>query len=85
MADNRPTDEVEGVYWPEAKLRADILPVTPETEPKGLLSAIESNHEVYIRYILCFAMIAAIFTHDLFMSSINLVVGAWQKGKITYI
>ena len=55
--------------------------VTPETEAKGLLSAIESNHQVYIRYILCFATIAAILR----MRSINLVVGAWQKGQITWI
>ena len=61
MADSRPADEVV-VYWPEAKPRADILPVTPETKPKGLLSAIELNHEVYIQYILCFATIAAIST-----------------------
>ena len=50
-------------YQPEAKPRADILPVTPETEAKGLLSSIEPDHEVYIQYILCFAMIVAIFTH----------------------
>ena len=49
-------------YWLEAKLRADSLPVTPETEAKGLLSAIGPDHEVYIRYILCFAMVVAIFT-----------------------
>ena len=53
MADTRPADEVEGV--------TDILPVTPKTEAKGLLSAIEPDHKVYIQYILCFAMIAAIF------------------------
>ena len=68
-------------YRPEAKPRANILPVTPETEAKGLLSAVEPNQEVYIRYILWFDTIAAILR----MRSINLMVGAWQKGQITWI
>ena len=68
-------------YQPETKPRVDILQVTPETEAKGLQSATEPNHKVYIRYILCFATIAAI----LCVRSINLVVCAWQKGQITWI
>ena len=38
-------------YQPEAKPRADILPVTPETKAKGLLSAIEPSNEVYIQFV----------------------------------
>ena len=41
---------------------ADIRLVTPSTLSKGLLSAIELDHEAYVRYILYFTMIAAIFT-----------------------
>ena len=65
MADSRPQTRLRVLlvgYRPEAKLRADILPATLETEAKSLLSAIGPDHEVYIRYILCFATIAAIFT-----------------------
>ena len=36
--------------------RADIRPVTPSTSFMGLLSAKEPDNEVYMRYILCFAM-----------------------------
>ena len=36
---------------------------------------------IIIRYMLCFAVIAAI----LCMHSINLMVGAWQEGQITWI
>ena len=41
--------------------RADIRPVTPSTSAAGLLSATEPSNEVYIRHILCFYTIAAIF------------------------
>ena len=66
MADSRPVAEVEGVTGrisARGEAKADILPVTPSNSAKGLLSAIEPSNEVYIRYILCFCTIAAIFTH----------------------